>query len=50
MTYEERQQFLKDQLDLLADAAEEAYNEGYYGDVPEIMKVALEFFNLISTV
>lgn len=49
MTYEEKQKFLKDQLDLLSDAAEEAYNEGYYGDLPEIMKIALTVFDMIAT-
>lgn len=49
MTVEEKQKFLKDQLDLLADAAKKAYNEGYYGDLPEIMKIALTVFDMIAT-
>ena len=49
MTLEEKQQFLKDQLDLLADTAEDAYKDGFYGDVPEIVKTALEVFDMIAT-
>lgn len=49
MTLEEKQKFLKDQLDLLADAAADAYKEGYYGDIPEIMKMALAVFDMIAT-
>lgn len=49
MTVEEKQQFLKDQLDLLADAAADAYKEGYYGDIPEIMKTTLMVFDRITT-
>lgn len=49
MTLEEKQKFLKDQLDLLADAAAGAYKEGYYGDIPEIMKMALAVFDMIAT-
>ena len=50
MTVEEKQKFLKDQLNLLADTAEDAYKDGFYGDVPEIVKTALEVFNMIGTV
>lgn len=49
ITIEEKQKFLKDQLDLLADAAADAYKEGYYGDIPEIMKMALAVFDMIAT-
>lgn len=49
MTVEEKQKFLKDQLDLLADTAEDAYKDGFYGDVPEIVKTALEVFDMIAT-
>lgn len=49
MTLKEKQQFLKDQLDLLADSAKDAYDNGFYGDVPEIMKMALAVFDMIAT-
>lgn len=50
MTAEEKQKFLKDQLDLLAEAAKNAYDNGFYGDVPEIMKMTLMVFDRITTV
>lgn len=49
MTVEEKHKFLKDQLDLLANSAEEAYDNGFYGDIPEIMKMALAVFDMIAT-
>lgn len=49
MTAYEKQKWLKEQLDVVTEAIEGAKAEGFYGDIPELVKCALELLEHIST-
>ncbi len=50
MTVDEKQKWLREQLDVVTEAIRDAENESFYGDIPELTKCALELLEHIRTI
>ncbi len=49
MTVGEKQKWFMERLDTVTEAIEDAKYESLYGDIPELVKCALELLEHIST-
>lgn len=49
MTDKEKQNFLENHLEALKSAVEDAADDGFYADIPEISKQILEVLDRIPT-
>ncbi len=50
MTADEKQKWLREQLDVVSEAIQDAKDESFYGDIPELIKCALELLEHIHAI